>query len=80
LHDDTVFQKNRRLRPSGCGELEITDVKTSCLEEDDLTYEIPDTGAFEPLLRANKLVAQTGASKTSKEGPTVCAVGREVAR
>jgi glucose-1-phosphate thymidylyltransferase len=68
LYDASVFQKIRRLKPSGRGELEITDVNNFYLEEHRLTYEIlqgwwTDAGTFESLLRANMLVAETGANK-----------------
>ena len=58
LYDATVFQKIRRLKPSGRGELEITDVNNFYIEEGKLTYEIldgwwTDAGTFESLLRAN---------------------------
>ena len=38
LYDNTVFQKIRRLKPSGRGELEITDVNNFYIEEGKLTY------------------------------------------
>jgi glucose-1-phosphate thymidylyltransferase len=68
LYDPTVFQKIRRLKPSGRGELEITDVNNFYIEEGTLTYEVldgwwTDAGTFESLLRANTLVAETGANK-----------------
>ena len=68
LYDSTVFQKIKRLSPSGRGELEITDVNNFYIEEGKLTYEMlhgwwTDAGTFESLLRANNLVAQTGANK-----------------
>jgi glucose-1-phosphate thymidylyltransferase len=68
LYDSTVFEKIRRLKPSGRGELEITDVNNFYIEENKLTYEIlegwwTDAGTFDSLLRANNLVAQTGANK-----------------
>jgi len=68
LYDASVFEKIRRLKPSGRGELEITDVNNFYLEERKLTYEIlqgwwTDAGTFESLLRANTLVAETGANK-----------------
>jgi glucose-1-phosphate thymidylyltransferase len=70
LYDKTVFEKIRRLKPSGRGELEITDVNNFYIQEGKLTYEIldgwwTDAGTFESLLRANNLVAQTGANKVS---------------
>jgi len=68
LYDSTVFQKIRRLKPSGRGELEITDVNNFYIDEGKLTYEVldgwwTDAGTFESLLRANNLVAETGANK-----------------
>jgi glucose-1-phosphate thymidylyltransferase len=72
LYDSTVFQKIRRLKPSGRGELEITDVNNFYIEEGTLTCEIlegwwTDAGTFESLLRANNLVAKTGANKLDVE-------------
>jgi glucose-1-phosphate thymidylyltransferase len=74
LYDATVFQKIKRLKPSGRGELEITDVNNFYIDESNLTYEIldgwwTDAGTFESLLHANTLVAQTGANKTSIASP-----------
>jgi glucose-1-phosphate thymidylyltransferase len=68
LYDKTVFEKIRRLKPSGRGELEITDVNSFYVEEGTLNYDIldgwwTDAGTFESLLRANNLVAETGANK-----------------
>ena len=68
FYDHTVFDKIRRLKPSGRGELEITDVNNSYIQEGILTYEVlegwwTDAGTFESLLLANKLVAKTGANK-----------------
>jgi glucose-1-phosphate thymidylyltransferase len=68
FYDATVFQKIRRLKPSGRGELEITDVNNFYIEDGKLTYEIlegwwTDAGTFESLLHANTLVAETGANK-----------------
>jgi glucose-1-phosphate thymidylyltransferase len=72
LYDATVFQKIHRLKPSGRGELEITDVNNFYVEEGTLTYEVlngwwTDAGTFESLLRASNLVAKTGANKTNTE-------------
>lgn len=82
FYDATVFQKIRRLKPSGRGEFEITDVNNSYIDEGNLTYEVlngwwTDAGTFESLLRANNLVAQTGANKL---GPTGKAVEQEATR
>jgi len=68
MYDETVFDRIRKLKPSGRGEFEITDVNNQYLEEGTLTYSIlegwwTDAGTFESLLRANNLVAQGGANK-----------------
>ena len=83
MYDGTVFQKIRRLKPSGRGELEITDVNNFYLEEGNLTYEIldgwwTDAGTFESLLRANNLVAETGANKVTGEKLVARVLSREV--
>src|SRR6266481_2304763 len=83
LYDATVFQKIRRLKPSRRGELEITDVNNFYLEEGNLTYEIlggwwTDAGTFESLLRANNLVAETGANKVPSEKLAARVLSREV--
>jgi glucose-1-phosphate thymidylyltransferase len=73
FYDSSVFEKIRRLKPSGRGELEITDVNNFYIEEGTLTYEVlegwwTDAGTFESLLRANNFVAQTGANKLAVSG------------
>jgi glucose-1-phosphate thymidylyltransferase len=70
LYDSTVFDKIRRLRPSQRGELEISDVNNFYIDEGGLTFEMldgwwTDAGTFESLLRANNLVAETGANNLS---------------
>jgi glucose-1-phosphate thymidylyltransferase len=83
FYDATVFEKIRRLKPSGRGELEITDVNNFYIEEDTLTYDKlegwwTDAGTFESLLQANNLVAKTGANKmTGNAEPTVRATSGE---
>ena len=78
LYDKTVFEKIRRLKPSGRGELEITDVNNFYIEEGTLTCDTldgwwTDTGTFKSLLEANNLVAKTGANKIGDQAglPTV---------
>jgi glucose-1-phosphate thymidylyltransferase len=68
LYDNTVFQKIKRLKPSGRGELEISDVNNFYVEEGTLTSEVldgwwTDAGTIESLYRATNLVAATGANK-----------------
>ncbi len=85
LYDHSVFTKIRRLKPSGRGELEITDVNNFYIEEGKLTYEIldgwwTDAGTFESLLRANTLVAETGANKLARTAEEQFATHPEVLR
>ncbi len=68
MYDSTVFNIIRTLKPSGRGELEVTDVNNEYIRRGNLTYEIlkgwwTDAGTFESLLRASNLVAQTGANR-----------------
>jgi len=63
FYDDTVFDRVRPLRPSGRGELEITDVNNSYLREEKLEYEMieggwTDAGTFESLWRAAKMMRE----------------------
>lgn len=67
FYDNDVFEICDTLKPSGRGELEITDVNNAYLARGDLTYEIldgwwTDAGTFESLLRASKMVAEGGAN------------------
>ena len=60
LYDAQVFEIVRKLRPSGRGELEITDVNNAYLRKRQLTYDIlsgwwSDAGTFESLERASLL-------------------------
>jgi len=64
MYDNEVFSIVKTLKPSGRGELEITDVNNAYLKRGALTYEIldgwwTDAGTFESLYRANKLVVET---------------------
>ena len=68
LYDQEVFNFIKTLKPSDRGELEITDVNNQYIEKGLMTWDIlegwwTDAGTFESLLRANQLVAQTGANK-----------------
>ena len=67
LFDQEVFNTIKTLKPSDRGELEITDVNNRYIEKGQMTWDIlegwwTDAGTFESLLRANQLVAQTGAN------------------
>jgi len=63
MYDDQVFEIVRTLKPSGRGELEITDVNNAYLKKGELTYDFldgwwTDSGTFDSLLRANNLAAK----------------------
>jgi len=73
FYDNTVFDIIGTLRPSDRGELEITDVNNAYIERGELMWDVlegwwTDAGTFESLLRANRLVAETGANKIPSEG------------
>ena len=68
MYDATVYEIIRSLKPSARNELEITDVNNAYIERDAMTWEElegwwTDAGTFESLLRASKLVSETGANK-----------------
>jgi len=63
FYDGTVFDRVRKLRPSGRGEFEITDVNNSYISEGRLSYDVidggwTDAGTFESLWRATKMVRE----------------------
>ena len=65
MYDARVFNAIKMLKPSGRGELEITDVNNFYIKENSMSYEIlkgwwTDAGTFDSLLRANMLVAGKG--------------------
>jgi len=67
LFDQEVFSFIKTLKPSDRGELEITDVNNRYIEKGLMTWDIlegwwTDAGTFESLIRANQLVAKTGAN------------------
>jgi len=68
FYDASVFEKVKRLQPSGRGELEITDVNNAYIEEGSMSYGFlegwwTDAGTFDSLRRASNLVAENGANK-----------------
>ena len=72
MYDAEVFDIIRTLKPSGRGELEITDVNNAYIKREQMTWEElegwwTDAGTFESLLRASHLVAETGANKMELE-------------
>ena len=75
MYDAEVYSIIRMLKPSGRGELEITDVNNAYIERDEMTWEElngwwTDAGTFESLLHASQLVAKTGANKMSLQPAT----------
>jgi glucose-1-phosphate thymidylyltransferase len=73
MYDARVFDVVRSLKPSGRGELEITDVNNWYLAQGELTCEVldgwwTDAGTMESLHRAGNLIANTGANRL--DGPT----------
>jgi glucose-1-phosphate thymidylyltransferase len=68
MYDRRVFDFIRRLKPSGRGELEITDVNNHYIREGDLYYDVlegwwTDAGTFESLFAAGKLVEERSANR-----------------
>jgi glucose-1-phosphate thymidylyltransferase len=71
MYDKKVFDIIRTLRPSGRGELEITDVNNAYLKAGELTFSVlegwwTDAGTFDSLLNANQLVAEKEKGKRKK--------------
>ena len=74
MYDSTVFEIIKTLKPSGRGELEITDVNNAYIERNEMSYEIiegwwSDAGTFDSLLRTNILVASQSAEANPEEMP-----------
>ena len=77
MYDASVFDIIKTLKPSGRGELEITDVNNRYIQRRQMTYDIldgwwTDAGLPETLYRATTLVreralAQQPASKSALE-------------
>jgi glucose-1-phosphate thymidylyltransferase len=68
LYDSKVFSIIKKLKPSGRGELEITDVNNAYLKKGNMQYVIlngywSDAGTFNSLLRASMLVQQHSTGK-----------------
>ena len=61
FYDETVHEVIAGLKPSGRGELEITDVNNAYIARGDLTFDVlpgwwTDAGTFESLAHANELL------------------------
>ena len=63
MYDARVFDIIKTLKPSGRGELEITDVNNDYISRGEMSFAIldgwwSDCGTYESLLRASNLVAE----------------------
>ncbi len=81
MYDPSVFRVIKTLKPSGRGELEITDVNNAFIETGAMSYDVlegwwADAGAsIDGYLDSNNLVRQSGANKVSGVGHQLSAVG-----
>jgi glucose-1-phosphate thymidylyltransferase len=71
MYDNRVFEIIKTLKPSGRGELEITDVNNQYIEWGDLSWDAidgwwTDAGTFDSLLRASNLVADMRGARNTK--------------
>jgi len=72
LYDADVFSIIRTIKPSGRGELEITDVNNAYLKKGMMQYAIlkgfwSDAGTFDSLIRASVLVQKYSAGKHKED-------------
>jgi len=63
IYDGGVYDIIRTLKPSGRGELEITDVNNAYINQGTMTYGVlggwwSDAGTFESLDRVQQLIAR----------------------
>ena len=81
LYDAGVFAIIKTLKPSGRGELEITDVNNAYIRQGAMAFSVlpgfwSDAGTFESLLRASMMVQSHGIRQepagTSGHDPAVC--------
>jgi glucose-1-phosphate thymidylyltransferase len=71
MYDYRVFDIIKTLKPSGRGELEITDVNNAYIEMGEMTWDVvdgwwTDAGTFDSLLKASNLVAELRLKLTTK--------------
>jgi glucose-1-phosphate thymidylyltransferase len=71
FYDTQVFQIINTLKPSGRGEMEITDVNNAYIQAGQLTWDVldgwwTDAGTIQSLFLANQLVAKSGANKMGR--------------
>jgi glucose-1-phosphate thymidylyltransferase len=75
FYDQTVFDRILTLKPSARGELEITDVNNSYIEDGLVSHEVidgwwTDAGTFDSLWTANKLVRSRTVTATQEFAAT----------
>lgn len=75
FYDSTVYDKIRTLKPSGRGELEITDVNNAYIKENKMSWAMlngfwSDAGTFHSLYRSNRYWAR---KKLGDKYDDVCA-------
>ncbi|MDD3977825.1 MAG: sugar phosphate nucleotidyltransferase [Methanomicrobium sp.] len=68
MYDNSVFDVIKTLKPSGRGELEITDVNNAYISRDEMTFSVlegfwSDAGTFDSLLRAGLMVKESRVKK-----------------
>lgn len=73
IYDGTVFEISKTLKPSGRGEMEITDVNNVYIKGGQMKFEKvegewTDAGTFDSLLRASNIVAQKRHKQSSSSG------------
>lgn len=71
MYDYRVFDIIKTLKPSGRGELEITDVNNAYIEMGEMTWDVldgwwTDAGTFDSLLKASNLVAELRSKHTTR--------------
>jgi glucose-1-phosphate thymidylyltransferase len=81
LYDGRVFDVIRTLKPSGRGELEITDVNNAYLRDGAMSYAVlggfwSDAGTFESLIRAGMMVMEQGREAGEERRVPVPALSR----
>jgi glucose-1-phosphate thymidylyltransferase len=74
MYDPSVFDIIKTLKPSGRGELEITDVNNAYISRNEMSYAVvdgwwSDAGTFDSLLRSNILVASQSETDSEEISP-----------
>lgn len=78
VYDNQVFEIIRSLKPSGRGELEVTDLNNAYVERSQmkavkLAGDWTDAGTFESLFEANRLAREIALKQSSHHGPHLAA-------